>query len=66
MRAYKKVDLLILDEWLIRCLTPAETYVVLDLVEARTRHGATMFCKQFEPDGWYSRIAPSRIPKPDL
>ena len=24
--AYKKVDLLILDEWLIRCLTPNETY----------------------------------------
>lgn len=58
MRAYEKVDLLILDEWLIRCLTPEETYAVLELVEARTRHGATIFCTQFEPAGWYSRIDP--------
>ncbi len=26
IKAYKKVDLLILDEWLIRCLTPNESY----------------------------------------
>lgn len=32
MKAYEKVDLLILDEWLIRCLTPDETYAMLELI----------------------------------
>ena len=59
IKAYEKVDLLILDEWLIRCLAPEETYAVLELIEARTRHGATIFCTQFETDGWYSRIDPN-------
>ena len=58
MKAYEKVDLLILDEWLIRCLTPDETYVMLELIETRTRHGSTIFCTQFESAGWYSRIDP--------
>ena len=48
MKAYEKVDLLILDEWLIRCLVPEETYAMLELIETRTRHGATIFCTQFE------------------
>ena len=56
MKAYEKVDLLILDEWLIRCLVPEETYAMLELIETRTRHGATIFCTQFETEGWYSRI----------
>ena len=51
-------DLLILDEWLIRCLVPEETYAMLKLIETRTRHGATIFCTQFETEGWYSRIDP--------
>ena len=58
IKAYKKVDLLILDEWLIRCLVPEETYAMLELIEIRTRHGATIFCTQFETEGWYSRIDP--------
>lgn len=56
MKAYEKIDLLILDEWLIRCLVSEETYAMLELIETRTRHGATIFCTQFETDGWYSRI----------
>ena len=31
----RQVDLLILDEWLIRCLTPDESYNLLEIVEAR-------------------------------
>ena len=58
MKAYEKVDLLILDEWLIRTLAPSETYAMLELIETRTRHGATIFCTQFETEGWYARIDP--------
>lgn len=55
-KAYKKVDLLILDEWLMRCLTAQESYDILEIIESRTKHGATIFCTQYEPSGWYSRI----------
>ena len=58
MKAYEKVDLLILDEWLIRTLKPDETYVMLEMIETRTKHGATTFCTQFETEGWYARIDP--------
>ena len=58
IKVYRKVDLLILDEWLIRCLAPQESYNLLELVEARTAHGATIFCTQYEPGEWYERINP--------
>ena len=58
IKAYQKVDLLILDEWLIRCLTPDESYNLFEIIEARTKHGATIFCTQFETEGWYKRVNP--------
>ena len=56
VKAYQKVDLLILDEWLIRCLTPEESYNLFEIIEARTKHGSTIFCTQFETEGWYKRV----------
>ncbi len=35
IKAYKKVDLLILDEWLIRKLTPNDAFNLLEIIEAR-------------------------------
>ncbi|MCD7810234.1 MAG: ATP-binding protein [Ruminococcus sp.] len=58
VKSYRKVDLLILDEWLIRCLTPQESYDLLEIVEARCTHGSTIFCTQYETLGWYKRINP--------
>ena len=59
LKSYQKVDLLILDEWLIRCLTPQESYNLLELVEYRCSHGATIFCTQYDTDEWYERINPN-------
>ena len=59
IKSYQKVDLLILDEWLIRCLTPQESYDLLEIVESRCSHGATIFCTQYETAGWYARINPN-------
>ena len=59
VKSYRKVDLLILDEWLIRRLTPQESYNLLELVEARCAHGATIFCTQYDTSEWYERINPS-------
>ena len=55
--AYKKVDLLILDEWLIRCLTPNETYNLLEIIEARIER-SMIFCTQYHAEGWYERLNP--------
>ena len=29
---------------------------LLEIIEARTKHGATVFCTQYDTDGWYERI----------
>lgn len=58
VKVYQKVDLPILDEWLIRCLTPEESYNLFEIIEARTKHGSTIFCTQFETEGWYKRVNP--------
>ena len=63
IRKYQKVDLLILDEWLIRHLTSEESYNLLEIIETRCSHGSTIFCTQFETEGWYKRINPD--PKND-
>ena len=58
LKGYQNVDLLILDEWLLRCLIPQEAYNLLELVESRCTHGATIFCTQYETEEWYERINP--------
>jgi len=51
--AYRKVGLLILDEWLLKPLTTDQAMDLFEIVEARTRHGSIVFCTQFDPRGWY-------------
>ena len=61
LKAYKKIDLLIIDEWLIRCLTPQESYDMLEIVEARCGQDpnrSMILCTQYEPEGWYRRMNP--------
>lgn len=55
IKAYKKVDLLILDEWLIRKLTPSESIDLLEIIEARVAR-SMIFCTQYHTEGWYDRI----------
>ena len=40
------------------CLTPEESYNLFEIIEARTKHGSTIFCTQFETEGWYKRVNP--------
>ena len=58
--SYRKVDLLILDEWLIRPLAQQGSYNMLEIVEARVNSpkGSMIFCTQYEADDWYGRIDP--------
>ena len=55
-KTYSKVDLLILDEWLMRPLTLQQSFDLFEIVEARTKHGSTIFCTQYDTGDWYGRI----------
>ncbi len=57
IKVYKKVDLLILDEWLIRKLMPNDAYNLLEIIEARIEK-SMIFCTQYHAEGWYERINP--------
>lgn len=40
IKTFQKPDLLIIDEWLIRCLTQQESYDLLEIIEARIHRGS--------------------------
>jgi DNA replication protein DnaC len=61
IKEYKKVKLLIIDEWLLLPLTTTETRDLLEIVEARSGRGSTIFCSQFEVNGWYQKIGDETI-----
>ena len=61
MKAYRKVNLLILDEWLLVSLTEHEARDVLEIVESRYQNASTIFCSQFEPSGWYEQIGEATL-----
>ena len=56
MQGYKKIDLLILDEWLLSPLTDLESRDLLEIVESRHGRCSTIFCSQFDSAGWQRRI----------
>lgn len=53
---YGKVNLLILDEWLLLPLKEEETRDLLEIVELRHKKGSTIFASQFKPEGWHGKI----------
>ena len=56
MQGYKKIDLLILDEWLLSPLTDSEGRDLLEIVEARYNRCSTLFSSQFNSAGWQTKI----------
>jgi len=56
MQGYKKIDLLILDEWLLSPLTDLESRDLLEIVDTRSGHCSTIFSSQFSPAGWQLKI----------
>ena len=57
----KKVNLLIIDEWMLVSLTETEARDLLEIIHARHKRGSTIFCSQFAPVGWYSRFSEATI-----
>jgi DNA replication protein DnaC len=58
---YRKVDLLILDEWMLVSLTETEARDLLELIHARHKRASTIFCSQFSPAGWHSKIGEATL-----
>ena len=56
IKEYKRIGLLILDEWLLVTLTSLEARDLLEVVEARHKRASTIFISQFAPQGWHQRI----------
>lgn len=56
IKAYQKVNLLIIDEFLLTPMTNEQANDLLEIIEPRTERGSIIFCTQFEPDGWSERI----------
>ena len=56
MRKYKKVKLLILDEWLLYPLKENEARDLLELIEVRCNTASTIFCSQFDVPDWHENL----------
>jgi DNA replication protein DnaC len=56
IKEFKRVSLLVLDEWLLMPLSSSEARDLMEIVEARHKRGSTIFVSQFAPQGWHSKI----------
>jgi DNA replication protein DnaC len=61
MKEYKRVSLLILDEWLLVALSSPEARDLLEIVEARHKRASTIFISQFASQGWHQRIGEATL-----
>lgn len=58
---YKKVQVLILDEWLLTTLNIEQATILLEITESRHKTASTIFCSQYDPEGWYEKIGDSTL-----
>ncbi len=58
---YKQVKLLIIDEWLLTPLRGHEANDLFEIIESRYQNGSTMFCSQFEIEGWHEKIGQTTL-----
>jgi DNA replication protein DnaC len=61
IKQYTQTKLLILDEWLLFPLKETESRDLLEIIEGRINQGSTIFCSQFDVDGWYSKIGQAAL-----
>ena len=58
---YKKVNLLIFDEWFLIPFSLSEAMDILEIVEARYQSSSTIFLSQFAPQDWHAKIPEGTI-----
>jgi len=58
---YQKINLLILDEWMLVSLKESEARDVLEIIHNRHKKASTIFCSQFAPAGWHAKIGEATL-----
>jgi len=56
IKKYTKIELLIIDEWLLMNLSLEDSVHIFEIIEARLKRSSTIFCSQFAPEGWHNKI----------
>lgn len=62
---YRKYQLLILDEWLLRPVSEKQADDVFEIIESRCQESSTILLSQCASDGWYDRIGGTKNPSAD-
>ena len=58
---YKKIPLLILDEWMLFSLNDYAARDLLEIAESRYKKASTIFCSQFQPAGWHTNFSEATV-----
>ena len=61
IKKYTKIELLIIDEWLLMDLSLEDSVHVFEIIEARLKQTSTIFCSQFSPEGWHEKIKHTQL-----
>lgn len=61
IKKYKKVDLLIIDEWLLTALPEEHTLTLFEIIESRLKTDSTIFCSQTAPEGCYEKLGDALV-----
>jgi len=56
MALLAKVQLLIIDEWLLYDLKEGDVREILEIVERRHKRASTIFCSQYDVGGWHEKL----------
>lgn len=56
LKKYERLDLLIIDEWVLMAISTVQAAELLEIIERRYRTKATIICSQFSIGGWHERL----------
>jgi DNA replication protein DnaC len=62
---YRKYQLLILDEWLLRPVNEKQADDIFEIIESRCQESSTILLSQCASSGWYERIGGTNNPSAD-
>jgi DNA replication protein DnaC len=58
---HQRINLLILDEWMLVSLKESEARDLLEIIHSRHKKASTIFCSQFAPAGWHAKIGEATL-----
>ena len=61
LRALSRIELLIIDDWLLTELTDEQQSDIFELLELRNEAHSTIFASQFETSGWHEKLGSGAV-----